>query len=82
MSLVKQIVIDSIDATENGSVNVRTATRVIEDGVQISVSYHRHVILPGQDYSAEDARVQAVCQAVQTSEVIAAYQAAQAAQGV
>lgn len=82
MSLVKQIVIDSIDATENGSVNVRTATRVIEDSVQISVSYHRHVILPGQDYSEEDAKVQAVCQAVQTSEVIAAYQSARAAQGV
>ena len=82
MSLVKETIIDSIDATENGSVNVRTATRIIENGAQISVSYHRHVILPGQDYSAEDTKVRAVCAAVQTPEVIDAYKAAIAAQGV
>lgn len=82
MTITKQIVVDSIEATENGSVNVRTATRVIEDGVEISAAYHRHVVLPGDDYSNEDARVQAICAATHTAEVVAAYKAAIAAQGV
>jgi len=49
----------------------------MEDGKQISGAYHRHVVSPGDDYSAEDARVQAICAAVHTDEVIAAYKAAQ-----
>jgi len=77
MSLEKQTVVDKIEVIENGSVQVRTATRIIEDGNVISTSYHRHVVAPGQDYSAEDARVQAICAATHTAEVIAAYQAAQ-----
>ena len=64
---------------ENGCVQVRTATRIMEDGVQLSQSYHRHVVAPGDDYSGEDARVQAICAATHTAEVIAAYEAAQAA---
>jgi hypothetical protein len=58
-------------------VQVRTATRIVEDGNVISQSYHRHVVAPGQDYSGEDARVQAICAATHTAEVIAAYEAAQ-----
>jgi hypothetical protein len=77
--LEKQIVIDLIEAIENGCVQVRTCTRIMEDGKQISSTFHRHVIAPGNDYSAEDAKVQAICVAVQTAEVIAAYQAAQEA---
>jgi len=77
MSLEKQTVVDKIEVIENGSVQVRTATRIVEDGNVISTSYHRHVVAPGQDYSAEDARVQAICAATHTAEVIAAYQAAQ-----
>jgi archaellum component FlaF (FlaF/FlaG flagellin family) len=77
MSLEKQTVVDKIEVVENGSVQVRTATRIVEDGNVISTSYHRHVVAPGQDYSAEDARVQAICSATHTAEVIAAYQAAQ-----
>ena len=61
---------------ENGTVQVRTATRIMEDGVQLSQSYHRHVVVPGADYSGEDARVQAICAATHTAEVVAAYQAA------
>lgn len=77
MSLEKQTVVDKIEVVENGSVQVRTATRIVEDGNVISTSYHRHVVAPGQDYSQEDARVQAICAATHTAEVIAAYQAAQ-----
>ena len=76
MALEKQTVVDKIEVTENGTVQVRTATRIIEDGVQLSQSYHRHVIVPSADYSGEDARVQAICAATHTAEVVAAYQAA------
>jgi hypothetical protein len=76
MALEKQTVVDKIEVLENGCVQVRTATRIIEDGVQLSQSYHRHVVAPGNDYSGEDARVQAICSATHTAEVVAAYQAA------
>jgi hypothetical protein len=49
----------------------------MEDGKQISSAFQRHVVIPGDDYSAEDAKVQAICAAVHTADVIAAYQAAQ-----
>ena len=78
--LEKQIVVDLIETIENGCVQVRTCTRIIEDGKQLSNSFHRHVIAPGDDYSAEDSRVQAICAAVHTADVVAAYQAAKAAQ--
>lgn len=77
MALKKTVVVDLIETVENGCVQVRTKTAILEDGVQISGSFHRHVVAPGQDYSNEDARVQAICAAVHTPEVIAAYQAAQ-----
>lgn len=80
--LEKKITIDLIEVTETGVVQVRTATRIMENGLQISGTFHRHVIAPGDDYSAEDARVQAICAATHTAAVVSAYQAAQAAQGV
>jgi hypothetical protein len=82
MSLTKEIVVDKIEVLENGTVQVRTCTRIMEDGKQISGTFHRHVVAPGDDYSAEDARVQAICAATHTAAVVSAYQAAQAAQGV
>jgi hypothetical protein len=51
----------------------------MEDGKQLSGTFHRHVVAPGDDYSAEDAKVQAICAAVHTTEVVSAYQAAQEA---
>ena len=80
--LEKQIVVDKIEVVEVGVVQVRTATRIVEDGKVISQSYHRHTIPPGQDYSNECDKVKAICQATHTAEVIAAYQAMQAEQGV
>jgi archaellum component FlaF (FlaF/FlaG flagellin family) len=78
--LEKIEIVDRIEVVENGSVQVRTKTAIIEDGKQISGNFHRHVVAPGDDYSAEDARVQAICAAMHTAEVIEAYKAAQAEQ--
>jgi archaellum component FlaF (FlaF/FlaG flagellin family) len=67
MSLTKEVSADKIEVvtTEEGTVvQVRTATKVLEDGEVISSSYHRHVIQSGDDYSSEPANVQAVCSAV------------------
>jgi len=75
MALEKVSVVDRIEVVEVGVVQVRTATRIVEDGNVISTSYHRHTVSPGQDYSQEDARVQAICAATHTTEVVSAYQA-------
>jgi hypothetical protein len=75
--LEKIIVADLIEVLENGCVQVRTKTAIKEDGVEISSKFARHVIAPGDDYSAEDARVRAVCVAMHTADVVAAYKAAQ-----
>jgi hypothetical protein len=75
MALEKKVVVDLIETVENGVVQVRTKTAILEDGVEISSKFHRHVIAPGADYSVEDAKVQAICAAVHTPEVIAAYKA-------
>ena len=80
--LEKIEIIDRIEVIENGCVQVRTKTAIMENGKQISGNFHRHVIAPGNDYSAEDARVKAICAATHTAGVIAAYKAAIAAQGV
>ena len=80
--LEKFEVVDLIEVVENGSIQVRTKTAIKEDGVEISSKFHRHVVAPGDDYSAEDAKVQAIAASIHTPAVIAAYQAAQAAQGV
>ena len=77
MALEKLVVVDRIEVLENGSVQVRTKTAIMEDGKQISGTFHRHVVAPGDDYSAEDARVQAICEATHTAEVVAAYLASQ-----
>ena len=82
MALEKVISVDLIEVIESGVVQVRTKTAIKEDGVEISSKFHRHVVVPGADYSQEDAKVQAICAATHTVEVIAAYNAAIAAQGV
>jgi hypothetical protein len=75
--LEKIEIVDRIEVVENGCVQVRTATRIMEDGKQISATFHRHVVAPGADYSAEDARVKAICAATHTADVVAAYKALQ-----
>jgi len=82
MTIEKQNMVDMIEVVENGCVQVRTRTVVVENGRQIGGELHRHVIAPGDDYSDQNARVQAICAATHTPEVIEAYKAAIAAQGV
>tara|TARA_R110000868_G_C10676052_1_gene747078 strand:+ start:502 stop:756 length:255 start_codon:yes stop_codon:yes gene_type:complete len=78
MSLTKQTVVDQITVTENGSVFYREATRIMEDGNQLSQTYHRSSLTPAQDLTGVPANVVAICNTVWTTEVVAAYQAAQA----
>ena len=77
MALEKIEIVDRIEAIENGCVQVRTKTTIKENGVEISSKFARHVVAPGDDYSAEDARVQAICAAMHTADVVAAYKALQ-----
>ena len=63
MSLVKEVVIDKIEVLESGSIQVRQATRVLEDDVVLSTSYHRHVLEKGADLTNEDPKVAAVATA-------------------
>jgi hypothetical protein len=81
MALTEESFADKIEVVGDFShVQVRTATVIKRDGKEISRSFHRHVLAPGDDYSAEEAKVQAICSAVHTAEVIEAYQAHLAAQ--
>jgi hypothetical protein len=79
MSLTKQTVVDQITVTENGIVLYREATRIMEDGVQLSQTFHRSSLTPAQDLTGVPANVVAICNTAWTEAVIAAYQAAQAA---
>ena len=83
MALTKETIVDKIEVLEMGQVQVRTATRVLEDGVELSSSFHRHVVVPSTkasgswadtDISGEDARVQAIATATWTTDVKTAYQ--------
>ena len=79
MSLTKTTVIDQILVEENGIVLYREATRIMEDGSQLSQTYHRSSLYPAQDLTGVPANVVAICNTAWTAEVVAAYQAAQAA---
>ncbi len=75
MALEKQTKIDRIEVVENGTVQVRQATIITEDSNQISRTFHRWCIAPGEDYSTQEQQVQDICKVTHTPEVIAAYQA-------
>ena len=89
MALTKETVIDKIEVLEMGNVQVRKATRVLEDGKVLSSSFHRHVLEPSTkdsgswadtDISGQDARVQAIANATWTAEVKTAFQEMKAAE--
>jgi len=80
MSLTKTTTVDQITVTENGIVLYREATRIMEDGNEISKTYHRTSLTPGQDLTDVPAQVVAICNAAWTQEVIDAYNAQIAAQ--
>ena len=75
MALTKEKVVDQITVVENGSVFYREATRVMEDGNELSKTYHRTSLMPAQDLTGHPANVVAICNVAWTPEVVAAYQA-------
>ena len=75
MALTKETVVDQITVTENGIVLYREATRIMEDGVQLSQTFHRTSLTPGQDLSNTPTNVTNICNAAWTPEVVAAYEA-------
>ena len=78
MALEKVVTQDKIEIVgEYKSIQVRTKTAIVEDGVELSSGYHRHVITAGDDYSNESVEVQAICAALHTPELVAAYVASQ-----
>ena len=80
MSITKTTAVDQITVTESGIVLYREATRIMEDGKQLSQTYHRSSLTPAQDLTGVPANVVAICNTVWTAECIAAYQAAQESQ--
>ncbi|MFN9114344.1 MAG: hypothetical protein ACK5XN_30140 [Bacteroidota bacterium] len=63
MALTKETVVDKIEVLESGSIQVRSAVRIMEDGTMLSQSYHRHVLQPGDDLTDQDPKVAAVAEA-------------------
>ena len=83
MAITKETTVDKIEVLEMGQVQVRTATKIVEDGNELTRSFHRHVVVPSTktgdtwgdtDISNEDAKVQAICNAAWTDAVKTAYQ--------
>jgi hypothetical protein len=79
MSLDKQTKIDKIEIVENGTVQVREATIITDNETQVSRTFHRWCIAPGEDYSTQEQQVQDICKVSHTPEVISAYNAQQEA---
>lgn len=75
MALIEKTIIDKIEIVENSSIQVRTATVIEKDGVELTRTFHRHVKHPGEDLSNEDPKVQAIANAIWTQEIITAYSA-------
>jgi len=81
MALTEETVQDKIEIVGDFKhVQVRTATVIKRDGEEISRSFHRHVVAPGDDITSESAEVQAICNAVHTQEIKDAYSAHVASQ--
>ena len=77
MALTETTKVDQLEVIENGTIQIRTATIIQRDGVEISRTFHRHMATPGSDVTNEDSKVQAIANAIWTEEVIAEYLASQ-----
>jgi hypothetical protein len=75
MALEEKSVVDKIEVLLQGQIQVRTRNQVLKDGVEIAATYHRHVLIPGDDLTDQDPRVTAIAAATWTEEVVATYQA-------
>ena len=77
MSLTKSTAVDEITVTENGIIMYREATRIMEDGVELTKTYHRNSLTPNQDITGVPQKVVAICNVAWTLEVVEKYNAAQ-----
>jgi hypothetical protein len=75
MALIEKQIVDLVELVESNHIQVRTANIIERDGTEITRTFHRHVLSPGDSIVNEDSKVQAIANAVWTEEVIAAYQA-------
>ena len=75
MALIEKQIVDKVELVQTNHIQVRTANIIERDGVEVTRTFHRHVLSPGADVTNEDPKVQAIANAVWTEEVIAAYQA-------
>ena len=75
MALTEITKVDQIEVVGDYTIQVRTATIIERDGTEISKTFHRHVVCPGDDVTNQDQKVQAIANAIWTEEVIAEYQA-------
>ena len=75
MALIERQLVDLVELVQSNHIKVRTANIIERDGVEVTITFHRHVLSPGADVTNEDPKVQAIANAVWTEEVIAAYQA-------
>jgi hypothetical protein len=74
MALTETTKVDQIELTERNVIQIRTATIIEKDGQELTRTYHRHLVEPGQNVSNEDSKVQAIANAIWTEEVIAEYE--------
>jgi hypothetical protein len=75
MALIEKQLVDLVELVQSNHIQVRTANIIERDGIEVTRTFHRHVLSPGDDVTNEDPKVQAIANAVWTEEVIAAYQA-------
>ncbi len=75
MALIEKQIVDLVELVQSNHIQVRTANIIERDGTEITRTFHRHVLAPGDDVTNQDPKVQAIANAVWTEEVIAAYQA-------
>jgi hypothetical protein len=73
--LTKEVIIGQVEVVANNCVQVRQDTIIKDGDVEISRTYHRHVLAPGDNLDNQDPKVRAIAEAVWTPEIIAAYQA-------
>jgi hypothetical protein len=79
MAITKETAVDQITVTENGIILYREATRIMEDGTELTKTYHRSSLTPDQDLTGVPEKVVAICNTAWTADVVAEYKAAQAA---
>jgi hypothetical protein len=75
MALIEKQIVDLVELVQSNHIQVRTANIIERDGTEITRTFHRHVLAPGDDVTNQDPKVQAIANAVWTEEVIAEYQA-------